>query len=153
MKARRPRLKMSRRNRGKDRLKVGLHLASGDPHLNAHVHVTLGGDGVEVGADDAIADVIGACTALHSLAVDGVKVLPVTLGYAVTAIADSTVPGTPRGREGLYRLWEAVSEAPKPAVVVIKDVGPEPRRSCHCGDVMANASSPTPAMARTPGSA
>ncbi len=64
--------------------------------------------------------------------------LPVTLGYAVTCIADSTVPGSPRGREGLYRLWEAVAAAPKPAVVVIKDVGPEPRRSCHCGDVMAN---------------
>jgi regulator of RNase E activity RraA len=64
--------------------------------------------------------------------------LPVTLGYAVTAIADSTVPGSPRGREGLIRLWEAVAAAPKPAVVIIKDVGPEPRRSCHCGDVMAN---------------
>jgi 4-hydroxy-4-methyl-2-oxoglutarate aldolase len=64
--------------------------------------------------------------------------LPVTLGYAVTAIADSTVPGAPRGREGLFRLWEAVAAAPKPAVVVVKDVGPEPRRSCHCGDVMAN---------------
>lgn len=64
--------------------------------------------------------------------------LPVTLGYAVTAIADSTVPGSPRGRAGLYRLWEAVAAAPKPAVIVVKDVGPEPRRSCHCGDVMAN---------------
>jgi hypothetical protein len=34
----------------------------------------------EVGADDAIADVIGACTALHSLGVDGVAVMPVALG-------------------------------------------------------------------------
>ena len=34
----------------------------------------------EVGADDAIADIIGACTALHTLGVDGVKVLPVTVG-------------------------------------------------------------------------
>lgn len=64
--------------------------------------------------------------------------LPITLGYAVTAIADSTVPGSPRSRQGLGRLWEAVAAAPKPVVVVIKDVGPEPRRSCHCGDVMAN---------------
>ena len=40
----------------------------------AHVHFH------EVGADDAIADVIGACTALHTLAVDGVVVLPVALG-------------------------------------------------------------------------
>lgn len=64
--------------------------------------------------------------------------LPVTLGYAVTAYADSTMPGSPRGREGQYRLWEAVAAAPKPVVVVLKDIGPEPRRSCHCGDVMAN---------------
>jgi len=34
----------------------------------------------EVGADDAIADVIGACTALHTLKVDGVSVHPVALG-------------------------------------------------------------------------
>jgi uncharacterized protein (DUF111 family) len=40
----------------------------------AHVHFH------EVGADDAIADVIGACTALHSLNVDGVAVMPITLG-------------------------------------------------------------------------
>ena len=64
--------------------------------------------------------------------------LPVTLGYAVTAVSDSTAAGSPRGREGVLRLWEAVAASPKPAVVVLKDVGPEPRRSCHCGDVMAN---------------
>ncbi len=39
---------------------------------HAHFH--------EVGADDAIADVIGACTALHCLRVDGVAVRPVILG-------------------------------------------------------------------------
>lgn len=39
---------------------------------HAHFH--------EVGADDAIADVIGACTALHSLRVDRVAVMPVALG-------------------------------------------------------------------------
>lgn len=64
--------------------------------------------------------------------------LPVTLGYAVTATGDSTRPGSPKTREGLYRLWEAVANSPKPAVVVIKNVGPEIRRSCFCGDVMAN---------------
>jgi len=46
----------------------------------------------EVGADDAIADVIGACTALHSLAVDGVKVLPVTLGYGTATGSHGTFP-------------------------------------------------------------
>lgn len=55
----------------------------------------------EVGADDAIADVIGACTALHSLAVDGVKVLPVTLGY-----------GTVTGSHGIFPI-------PAPATAAI----------------------------------
>lgn len=62
--------------------------------------------------------------------------LGTTLGYAVTCTADST---TPSGRDdrGLLRLWEAVEAAPKPAVVVIKDIGPERSRSCHMGEVMA----------------
>ncbi|MBI2940299.1 MAG: RraA family protein [Chloroflexi bacterium] len=64
--------------------------------------------------------------------------LGITLGYAVTATADSTTPGKPRGRAGMLKLWEAVDASPKPVVIVVKDVGPEPRRSCHCGDVMAN---------------
>jgi uncharacterized protein (TIGR00299 family) protein len=46
----------------------------------------------EVGADDAIADVIGACTALHSLNVDGVKVLTVTLGHGTTIGSHGTFP-------------------------------------------------------------
>jgi pyridinium-3,5-bisthiocarboxylic acid mononucleotide nickel chelatase len=44
----------------------------------AHIHFH------EVGADDAIADVIGACTALLSLNVNGVAVLPIALGRGVT---------------------------------------------------------------------
>jgi len=55
----------------------------------------------EVGADDAIADVIGACTALHSLAVDGVKVLPITLGH-----------GTATGSHGVFPI-------PAPATAAI----------------------------------
>ena len=43
----------------------------------------------------------------------------------------------PRGDRGLLRLWEAVEAAPKPAVIVIKDIGPERSRSCHMGEVMA----------------
>ncbi len=46
----------------------------------------------EVGADDAIADVIGACTALHSLEVDGVRVLPVTVGHGTVAGSHGTFP-------------------------------------------------------------
>ena len=44
---------------------------------SAHFH--------EVGADDAIADVIGACTALFSLRPDRVMVLPLSLGGGVTS--------------------------------------------------------------------
>ena len=58
------------------------------------------------------------------------------LGYAVTCTADSTTEARP-GERGLLRLWEAVEAAPKPVVIVIKDIGPERSRSCHMGEVMA----------------
>ena len=51
---------------------------------HAHFH--------EVGADDAIADVIGACTALHSLGVDGVTVLPIALGQGTSTGSHGTFP-------------------------------------------------------------
>ena len=59
-----------------------------------------------------------------------------TLGYAVTCTADSTTPSRVDA-QGLLRLWDALERAPKPAVVVIKDIGPERSRSCHMGEVMA----------------
>ena len=59
-----------------------------------------------------------------------------TVGYAVTCTADSTTE-TRRDDRGLLRLWAAVEAAPKPAVIVIKDIGPERQRSCHMGEVMA----------------
>ena len=46
----------------------------------------------EVGADDAIADVIGACTALDLLKPDGIAVTPVALGGGVVAGEHGTVP-------------------------------------------------------------
>ena len=46
----------------------------------------------EVGADDAIADVIGACTALHTLDVDYVSVLPITLGGGSISGSHGTYP-------------------------------------------------------------
>jgi 4-hydroxy-4-methyl-2-oxoglutarate aldolase len=58
------------------------------------------------------------------------------LGYAVTCTADSTTEGRPDGA-GLVGLWEALELAPKPAVLVIKDVGPNPRKGCHMGEIMA----------------
>ncbi|MHB1414158.1 MAG: RraA family protein [Chloroflexota bacterium] len=59
------------------------------------------------------------------------------LGYAVTCTADSTTESRPRDRSGLMRLWEAVEASPKPAVVVMKDVGNDRLHSCHMGEVMA----------------
>ncbi len=58
------------------------------------------------------------------------------LGYAVTCTADSTTE-TRADERGLIRLWQAVEAAPKPVVIVIKDVGPHRGRSCHMGEVMA----------------
>ncbi|MCK9590666.1 MAG: nickel pincer cofactor biosynthesis protein LarC [Methanoregula sp.] len=46
----------------------------------------------EVGADDAIADVIGACTALCSLHVEGVSVMPITLGRGTGMGSHGTFP-------------------------------------------------------------
>jgi len=46
----------------------------------------------EVGADDAIADVIGACTALQTLGVDGVAVLPIALGRGSVTGSHGTYP-------------------------------------------------------------
>jgi uncharacterized protein (TIGR00299 family) protein len=51
---------------------------------HAHFH--------EVGADDAIADVIGACFALHSLGVDGVTVMPIALGQGISTGSHGTFP-------------------------------------------------------------
>ena len=58
------------------------------------------------------------------------------LGYAVTCTADSTTEGRPDGA-GLLGLWAALEAAPKPAVLVIQDVGPDPRKGCHMGEIMA----------------
>jgi pyridinium-3,5-bisthiocarboxylic acid mononucleotide nickel chelatase len=52
----------------------------------SHVHFH------EVGADDAIADIIGACTALHTLQVDGIQILPITLGHGTGTGSHGTFP-------------------------------------------------------------
>src|SRR5690242_10054170 len=55
--------------------------------------------------------------------------LGTTLGYAVTCTADTTTEGR-RNPAGLLPLWEALEKAPKPIVLVMHDVGPDPLRSC-----------------------
>jgi hypothetical protein len=62
-----------------------IHRAEQEIHGDsAHFH--------EVGADDAVADVVGACTAFCSLATDGCVVLPVSLGGGVIAGSHGTYP-------------------------------------------------------------
>ncbi len=61
--------------------------------------------------------------------------LPPTLGYAVTCTVDSTT----EGREGIgfQKLYELLADAPKPAIVVMQDVGNDRVHSCHAGEVMS----------------
>jgi pyridinium-3,5-bisthiocarboxylic acid mononucleotide nickel chelatase len=78
----------------------------------AHVHFH------EVGADDAIADIVGACTALHTLAVDGVKVLPITLGH-----------GTATGSHGIFPI-------PAPATAaILKETALRATSGDHAGEL------------------
>ena len=62
--------------------------------------------------------------------------LPPMVGYAVTVTADSTTAAPPQPSVR-NELLAALQSAPKPAVVVIKDVGPQRLRSCHAGDVLS----------------
>jgi regulator of RNase E activity RraA len=62
------------------------------------------------------------------------------VGYAVTTTVDSTTPGAKQDA-GVWRAWaEAMAAAPKPIVLVFQDVGPQPRKSAHFGEVMATLS-------------
>ena len=72
----------------------------------------------EVGADDAIADIVGACTAICSLSIDGVTVLPVTVGH-----------GTATGSHGTFPI-------PAPATALIfKDSGLTAVAGHHVGEL------------------
>src|SRR6266568_3177367 len=61
--------------------------------------------------------------------------LPPTVGYAVTCTVDSTTEG--RVGIGFNKLYERLAHAPKPAIVVMQDVGPDRLHSCHAGEVMS----------------
>jgi len=61
--------------------------------------------------------------------------LPPMVGYAVTCTVDSTTEG--RQGIGFNRLYELLEQAPKPAVVVMQDVGNDRLHSCHAGEVMS----------------
>jgi 4-hydroxy-4-methyl-2-oxoglutarate aldolase len=61
--------------------------------------------------------------------------LPPAVGYAITCTADSISPDKSRPDQS-KAFYKAIRAAPKPAVVVMKDVGSDRSRSCHAGDVM-----------------
>jgi uncharacterized protein (TIGR00299 family) protein len=68
-----------------ERVITRLHRAEEEIHGSVvHFH--------EVGADDAIADIVGACTAFHSLAAGQVAVLPIALGGGLIIGAHGTLP-------------------------------------------------------------
>jgi pyridinium-3,5-bisthiocarboxylic acid mononucleotide nickel chelatase len=93
------------------RVFVRINTAEEEVH-GTHVHFH------EVGADDAIADIIGACTALHTLCVDGVKILPVTVGQ-----------GTGTGSHGTFPI-------PAPATAaILRDSGLAMGSGTHIGEL------------------
>ena len=62
--------------------------------------------------------------------------LPPTVGYALT-VTMSNAPGPVAGREGFWRMWEALEQMPTPSVLVVQDVSGAPTRVAYCGEVMA----------------
>ena len=63
--------------------------------------------------------------------------LPPTVGYAVTCTVDSTTEG--RQGIGFQRLYDLLANAPKPAIVIMQDVGADRLHSCHAGEVMSTS--------------
>ena len=61
--------------------------------------------------------------------------LPPMVGYAITCTVDSTTEG--RVGIGFNELYKLLEKAPKPAVIVMKDVGNQISHSCHAGEVMS----------------
>ncbi|MGI9058504.1 MAG: RraA family protein [Ktedonobacteraceae bacterium] len=61
--------------------------------------------------------------------------LPPTVGYAVTCTVDSTTEG--HQGIGFQKLYDLLTNAPKPAFVVMQDVGPDRLHSCHAGEIMS----------------
>ncbi len=61
--------------------------------------------------------------------------LPPMVGYAITCTVDSTTEG--RVGIGFNELYKLLEKAPKPSVIVMKDVGNMVSHSCHAGEVMS----------------
>ena len=58
-------------------------------------------------------------------------------GFAVTAQVETISQMTPTDRGIFVDLFEAVHASPKPAIVVLQEIGAQPELAAHCGEVMA----------------
>ncbi len=59
------------------------------------------------------------------------------VGYAVTAQVETVSCMTPLDKSVFCDLFAAVDASPKPAVVVMQEIGSAPDLATHCGEVMA----------------
>jgi 4-hydroxy-4-methyl-2-oxoglutarate aldolase len=57
-------------------------------------------------------------------------------GYAVTAQVETVTQMEPFRLERFIELYKLVEQSPKPAVVVLQEVGGFPDYAAHCGEVM-----------------
>lgn len=60
--------------------------------------------------------------------------MPPSVGYAITCTVDSTTEG--RQGIGFQKLYELLEQAPKPAIIVMQDVGNDRLHSCNAGEIM-----------------
>lgn len=58
------------------------------------------------------------------------------VGQALT-VTVSNQPGPVAGREGFWKMWEALAVMPKPSVIVMQDISGAPDRCAYAGEVMA----------------
>jgi regulator of RNase E activity RraA len=59
-------------------------------------------------------------------------------GYAVTAQVETISQTGPFALERFVELYRLVEAAPKPAVIVLQEMGGYPNYAAHCGEVMAS---------------
>src|SRR3954465_12336337 len=59
-------------------------------------------------------------------------------GYAVTAQVETITQSGPFELERFLELYRVVEAAPKPAVIVLQEIGGSGNFAAHCGEVMAS---------------
>lgn len=64
--------------------------------------------------------------------------LGITTGYALTVTVDSTTPDAKRDNQAWMEWVRAMAVAPKPIFLVFQDVGLNPEKSAHMGEMMAS---------------